>query len=216
MTAPATADGARPHQTASDLCGLPAVSARIPELRPLQLRLVLEQGLPTTATNEETVPEDMIPILVRTAKNTITQTKPRIMADRPPIFLPNRTRGMNRQREESTMLRQTNFTQRIRLLLGLSMQTSSGNHQMPVRDILRSRRMKTLDEAIRTALAFRRPKLSRTLLLREADGPDGQRWAVELVDMKVKRKTVGGMMQSTFNFPSERESMNSAFCFSWI
>lgn len=69
-----------------------------------------------------------------------------------------------------------------------------------------------LDAAIRTALDFRRHKHSKAHPLQEVDGPDGLPWAVEQVGMKVRR-TVGGTMQSTFNFSSERDSTDSAVCF---
>src|SRR5271170_4098010 len=96
---PAIVDGARLLPTVNDLHGLPAVSAQM--LQGQQL-LVLEQAQLTTATNKETVLRDTIPILIRTAKNTITQTMPpntRVVLPR--TFLPNHTKGTSLRREEN-------------------------------------------------------------------------------------------------------------------
>jgi len=114
--APVTVDGAQPLQTVNDLRGLPAVSAQMLEELRLQRLLVLEQAQPTTATNEETVPKYTIPTLIKTAKNTITQTMPpntRVVL--PQTFLPNHTRGMNLPREENMVPPQMNITQKILL-----------------------------------------------------------------------------------------------------
>jgi hypothetical protein len=100
--APVIVDGVQPLQTVNDLRGLPVVSAQMLEELQLQRLLVLEQAQPTTATNEETVPEDTMATLIRTAKNTIIQTMPpntRVVLPR--IFLPNHTRDTNLEREEN-------------------------------------------------------------------------------------------------------------------
>jgi hypothetical protein len=114
--APVTVDGVQPLQTVNDLRGLPAVSARMLEELLQQGLLVLEQGQPTTATNEETVPEDTIPTLIRAAKNTIIQTMPpNIRVVLPLIFLPNHTRDTNLAREENMVPHQTSINQKILL-----------------------------------------------------------------------------------------------------
>jgi hypothetical protein len=118
--APVTVDGVQPLQTVNDLRGLPAVSARMLEELQLQRLSVLEQAQPTTATNEETVPEDTMATLIRTAKNTIIQTMPpntRVVLPR--IFLPNHTRDTNLGREENMVPHQTNINQKILLPSGL-------------------------------------------------------------------------------------------------
>ena len=90
------------------------------------------------------------------------------------------------------------------------MQMFSDIHRMPVRGIRQSRRTRTPDAVIRTALDFQRPKLSKTHPLREADDLDDQLWVVA---SRMTRSTAGGTMQSTFNFSSEWDLMDSAVCF---
>jgi hypothetical protein len=90
------------------------------------------------------------------------------------------------------------------------MQMFNGTHQMPVRAIRQSRRTRTPDAVIRTALDFHRLKFSKTHPLREADDLDDQLWVVAT---RMTMSTAGGTMQSTFNFSSKWDLMDFAVCF---